>query len=1696
MRENAPASGVPIVSSPASTGGAGTFFELHVVAYWLAQLLVRGIPPVLLDSTVVEVHVQTEHLGWHTDDVLVVAENSSGLRRRLIGQVKQTVIISSSNEEFAKTVADFWRDYKGSHFSSDTDRFLLIALRGTNALLEHFAALLESARVATTAAEFERRLGVPGLLNRRAVHYCGEIQTIVGDVVGSSVDAAALWPFLRLLHVLSLDLNTATAQHEAHIKTLLAHTSNAPDAADAAGSSWNELLRFAGAAMPAARSLRRDDLPDILRQRHSGFAGTQDRVLRALHEHSLVVLEGIRTSIGPNCHLVRESLIQQVIAAFGSCQVVLVSGAAGSGKSAVAKRALETLSNDLFAFAFRAEEFAHAHFNGMLQSAQIPATARTLSAVLAAQERKVLLVESVERLLEKPTRDAFADLLRLVRQDASWLVVLTCRDYSTDLVRASFLDATGVGHSVVSIPPLDDGELAEVEATIPLLKRPLADPALRRVLRNPYFLDKAMLIDWASEKSIPQSESAFRALFWQQVVRVSDRPANDMPRRRETAFLQVALRRARALTMYADGRDLDHEAINGLRRDSLLVASTQTETALAAAHDVLEDWAILQWIDEERHGGDVSAKDLSSIIGSHPAVRRTYRKWVGEVVAREPELAYRLFKDAVGDATVPLHFRDDTVVALLRSSAAVDQLKRHGDALFADDNRQLRRVIHLLRVACVTIPPWAETGIGHSSLVHVPDGQAWAGVLSLVRDHLDTFASGDYRLLLGLIEDWSKGATWQTPYPDGAEAVATIAHWLLLRFDDYSHEEERRRTLRIIAAIPNSDPTRFRFLLRGVGDEKRRDRLVRDFRAIVLESLDGAAAARDLPTDLIDAAWDHIAAKDEHLSHEHLGSLLHDDLVFGVAPGLRHDYFPASAYHGPFLPLLRTHPREGLDFVIKLLNHSADWYAHRRVRDEYVDLPLEIALALPNGGSRSQWCDARLWNWYRGSSVGPYVLQSMLMALERWLIELAEARPQQLDKVLLGLLQRSSTGAVTAVVASVATAFPRFAGETILTLLQEPMFILLDRQRVAGESGPRLRPDSPLFAQERREADERPHRARDLENAVANLQLTPLASRVHTLLDRHRAELPPDNEQEELHRIWRLALHRMDLRQYSVADDAEEPIQSADGRQQAAPSQSVRLDLNPPEPDIQAMVEESSTRLRIVNVRLGLQLWGEHVFRREDSAKYDPREWSEKLRAAQAPDVKGSDTEERQLGSGGPGYVAAVCVRDHWEELSDEDRRWCIDVVCSELAKDADSWNQFARSQKYESSADRPAACVVSSLVGHPLPEPQRSRIRKSFLLALTHAVDEVRSQAAAGVGLHLWSMDAALTRRCLDAIATEARLVQQSWAATRKSPYGKRRQLDTIEQEAAATIRNRFDDDSLIQPDAHQALDVGDFIGAEAQLRILMILAHAPGEAITEACFHRAAETLVRWWDSDEARRRKGETRQDRDHDTATATSELLVSFAMQVSNEVAERVLCPVLEAIDRHPDHVHWLIHKVIIAEDRHRNTDHFWFVWQLFAQRIHRARWLTRIDDEHPIGGPMISAVFLGSFWSDHIRHWRSLEGHVQRIHELFEQLPPGSTVLNDYVRFLYQIGEQSLPEAFTRIADRLQAGNADQLLAPQDTILRLEMLLQRYVYGKPLELKRQRALRESVLLLLDLLVDTGSSAAFRMRDDFVTPLPVD
>ncbi len=1690
-------------SSPASTGGAGPFFEQHVAAYWLAQLLVRSIPPVLIDTVVAEVHFQTEHLGWHTDDFLIVCERPGPGTQKLAGQVKRSFTVSAADEDCRHAIQDFWKDFKGSdRFSPADDRLVLVTLRGTNTLLEHFVGLLDCARAARDGVEFDGRLATKGFLSEKAVQYCDGLRKIIGDLEGKPITAADIWPFLRVLHVLPLDLHTSTRQTEVHIKSLLAHTVTEGDAVGAAGASWNALLALASTAVSEARSLRRAELPGELQQRHAPVGTNEERVLRALKDHIGLILRGIRSTIGQDFHLQRAALVQNVLGELETAQVVLVSGPAGSGKSAIGKDAVSLLSQDHFAFGFRAEEFAQPHFDATLHAGQIPASGTTLGAIVAAQGRKVVLVESVERLLEKTTRDAFSDLITLAAADGGMRIVLTCRDYSIDQVRASFLQPSGIKHAVVSVPPLEDGELTEVEAALPALAYPLKNPALRNMLRNPYFLDKALEISWSAERPVPESEREFRALFWREIVRADHRVPAGVARRREEVFQEIAVRRARALSASVVCNDLDPVVIAALRQDSLISSPDEKSLLVATAHDVLEDWAILQWLGEQHLTDEGSFKDLSAAIGAHPAVRRSYRKWVAELVERDPAAADRLFRAAVAESEISAQFRDDTLVSLLKARLSPEFLLQHEAQLLANDRGLLKRVIHLLRVACVTTPVWLAGAAGHGSTFNVPDGPAWATVLRLVHRNIDNFTPQERPLLLGLIEDAVRDVSWWAPELDGAEFVAGIGYWLLAGFDNYSSEEPRPRVLKVIARIPKADAARFEAVLRGTVQEgQRRDRIADDFREIIFSGLDGMPAARDLPDLVVSVAADHLLASEEDLRRDrHSPSSLDLETHFGVRKGLRHDFFPASAHRGPWIPLLRYHPRQALDFFIRVFNHSADWYVHPRVHDP-LEPAWEIALTFADGTTRKQWANPRLWNLYRGTSVGPYVLQSLLMALETWLLDFASNYSQQLDAILVDILRRTESAPLAAVVASVATAYPHMSGEALLVLLSAPDYIAFDRGRMAGErqasamSGifPELRVDNKVYEEERKEADRLQHRGHDLESAIANLQLGPLAPRVHAILDRHRAALPPVPEQDDEDRAWRLAMHRMDLRQYTISEvPAPDAAPATDATAAEPPRRLLRFDPNEPEPDVREMMEETATRVGAMNARIGLLMWAYHLFKRDNTASHDPAMWQQRLLEAGSPDADDEGNADiPNMARGGPGIVAAVCIRDHWEEMSTRQRDWCLECACSEVMAHANEWNDLERVQRYDMAADRACAWVLPLLLVKSITEAQRSSVEKAFAAAVTHPIDEVRSYAVWGVAEHLWSADRALTMRCVNALAMEATLIETERRAQDNAPHNQRRQVNEIVAEAATAVRLAFSQPDGIAPNAYETLDVSEWFGADANERILALLSNASDNSAAVAGFVRAAQTLVEWWDADDDRD-QGQRRSERNHDSETALSQRLQDFVMRTSAESARSILEPILGAIDRHPREIHWIVQGLTGIEDRRPNTPHYWYLWGLFADGVKRARWVSRLNDEHSLGSEMLSAILLTSGWKDNVRHWRSLEGHAHHVHALFEALPSSSTVLDDYARFLYHIGERSLPEAFVRVANSLKRGDAQAMLAKTNTVFLLEVLLQRHVYGRPLELKREPDVRQAVLFLLDSLVENGSSAGFRMRDDFVTP----
>src|SRR5690606_35047891 len=119
--------------------------------------------------------------------------------------------------------------------------------------------------------------------------------------------------------------------------------------ASGACASWDALVVEAGRRMPNAVSLTRAELPEALLYRHGSRI---DRAfLGEVISHSARVFSSIRGELGSGYRLPREPIVKEIVDTLQHEQVVLVAGAAGSGKSAVARMALDALAHERLVFA-------------------------------------------------------------------------------------------------------------------------------------------------------------------------------------------------------------------------------------------------------------------------------------------------------------------------------------------------------------------------------------------------------------------------------------------------------------------------------------------------------------------------------------------------------------------------------------------------------------------------------------------------------------------------------------------------------------------------------------------------------------------------------------------------------------------------------------------------------------------------------------------------------------------------------------------------------------------------------------------------------------------------------------------------------------------------------------------------------------------------------------------------------------------------------------------------------------------------------------------------------------------------------------------------------------------------------------------------------------------------------------------------
>ncbi len=859
-----------------------------------------------------------------------------------------------------------------------------------------------------------------------------------------------------------------------------------------------------------------------------------------------------------------------------------------------------------------------------------------------------------------------------------------------------------------------------------------------------------------------------------------------------------------------------------------------------------------------------------------------------------------------------------------------------------------------------------------------------------------------------------------------------------------------------------------------------------DLSKLMLTGFDGAFVCREFPDEVIALlnARCRLPLVDRQRECGVMGSPIDEvDYGFGIRDLPINSYRPPSALQGPFGALLRSHPQKAVAFSLSLLNHAGRWYATEQSSGRIMEPARKTSLAVPNHGTVEQWANARLYRLYRGNTVGPDILVSALMALESWLLSLGKVDGVDLDRWLLHLLGNSNNVMATGVVASVCVAYPEKVGQTGLALLSSREVVQLDHGRLAAESSTAfealagLNPRHRLFEQERKESNELPHRRGDLELLAVRMQLGKHRDEVLEIIDRHRAELPEEPREET--RMWRLALHRMDLRGYEPQDPPEGTQEwgtgNAENRVYFRPRKMER--------DVEEMIERVTGSLEATNRCLGLQNQAMKMWRRDGSVA--EVEWRASL-LAEARAVEAEFDEADEFCRDGPGFAAAVCVRDHLDELDDAEFEWCARRVDWEVRREAETVELTLRLGRNSMRADRVCASVVPLLSVH---SRKAEGVDPSGLLSvsLTHPVDEVVEYAFTGLGLFVGDSHKALVLQCLAAAAYRSRLALKARETMRRRRAAGVHDEPDPQESVVPAVRQMIEEGGLDPAEELRRLDLdGPVVGA-ALRALLAVFEHHPGWEESRNFYSRVSQWLVDVWRADARSTRRTERNLELEGDALRS----LARFMLRLPGAEAVRVSGAIVGAVADQRQEVDGFVSELIISADRN-TEDCFWEIWQRLADAVTDSQWGSGLTDDTSFGLGLLRLMFLGPYWKEDAKQWHRLHGHTDCVDELARRLPATVPVARAYSEYLGMVGHQSLPGSFGVLGHMLEQGDAVRIASDSSVAFNLETLLRPFVYSQPHLIKSDSRLRQVVLVILDALVAGGSASAYRMRDDFVTP----
>lgn len=956
-------------SSPASRGGAGTYIEGELGAFYLLSMLAdipaHGLP----NARITKVRFQGTDLGYKLDDLIIHGVSQSG--DALLEIQSKRDITFSPGDAIYKDVTSQIAKSQSTEVPEDR-HFLGIATQRTSRRISGaYQDTLRWAATAENASQFYKRLHAKGVGNSdmRAFE-----ATTRADLVAAGVanDDDAIWRVLRRLLILEFDFESSAPLARTY-GLMLAKKVLAVEDVGRTDGLWRTLIEVAIATGTTGGALDRDTLKRKIGQ--AGFKLTGDRdygpARVKLAEMAQMTLDSIGTKVA-GITLPRLTTLGALDDALDAARYVEIRAAPGVGKSWVMRHSAERLARQSPILVLDPDRTPPGGWIALASLLGVPGTAAAFLTDLAASGGAVIFIDGIDMFDDVRRQRTIEDLLRAAAKIPGFRVVVTARaaahsdnvPWLNDEIVKSF-----GGAQQVPVANLDDDEVAFLVEHAPELKA-LLDPGhpAAAIARNLYRLSRLLKVPSATEV---RTEAQLADRWWKSA---DGAPPADVraARRLLESLAEHALRGNGAIMVRSDSAARSH------LQNALTLMEVRPDQ-LDFYHDVLRDWAIGSYIAEDptRLGG----YDLTRPVSAR--------------IARGIEFAGRLALELGADCGAwaallahlsPPHahgsWRRQAILALTRSEARRELLDKCGAHLLADgaalfnelcttitavETQATVDVLQMSAGVTAELPRSYRTNTTGSAIV----------VLLWVLDHKDEIPLEAIGASTGLVEIQLH---FLKSFPMFAKpAAAMLFAWLRQldvrdtpvtipggRGNGRSASDLRQQTidkLRMMSLLLGEHaPDELKAYLKEIAGE-RGDHRAKDIRMF------SQVVAQVAPAELADLVLAKLVQKRDPGRR----SSTRRDRALGHGDS---DYLPPSPAQPPFYDLLEEAPGEGLRLIRTLVAEAVDYYSGGCAPGDD-----GFTLVFEDGPRFFPWTNTFFWSRDQSND---YSVASGLKALEAW----------------------------------------------------------------------------------------------------------------------------------------------------------------------------------------------------------------------------------------------------------------------------------------------------------------------------------------------------------------------------------------------------------------------------------------------------------------------------------------------------------------------------------------------------------------------------------------------------------------------------------------------------------------------------------------------------------------------------------------